>query len=232
MSPPQMGAAGNGDQAAGAPATPAKTGRSAPVGRPIISTGAALIASALIVMMGIGFCTTRMIPSFRARNETKVSHEMVVSQIRAVAKLVSSEATVRDVVTYENTWYGSTKHSLVVVTGKLTAGIDLKDSSEVSIDHAAKKIRITIPPARLLGVEVLEMKTYDERGGLWNPFKPADRDAIQRRVRAQLSAAGQQTELLRHANDSAAEMLRMLLAKDGYTVDVHTRGTPRGPFLN
>ncbi len=199
---------------------------------PLIGTGAAIVFAVLLIVLGVGYCGSRMMPGSFGRNETSVSHDVVVSQLRAVAKLVSSEATVRDVVTYENTWYGSTKRSLVVVTGKLTAGIDLGDSSDVSIDHKAKKIRIVIPPAKLMGVEVLDMKTYDERGGLWNPFRPSDRDAIQRQVRAQLGAAGQQTALLRHANDSAAEMLRLLLSKDGYTVEVVTRGAPVGPFVN
>ena len=152
--------------------------------------------------------------------------------MRAVAKLVSSEATVRDVVVYQNTWYGSTTRSLVVVTGKLMAGIDLGDNPDVSIDHQKKLITIRIPPAKLIGVEITDMRTYDERGGLWNPFRPEDRDAIQRQARAQLSAAGQQVDLLRHANESAAQMLRMLLAKDGYTVNVITRGTPPGPFVD
>ena len=67
------------------------------------------------------------------------------------------------------------------------------------------------------------MQTYDERGGLWNPFTREDRDAIQRQARTQLLAAGSQLELLRHANESAVEMLRMLFAKDGYTVDVAVR---------
>ena len=213
------------------PATTDTTVREA--GRaPLISTGAAIVFGVLIIVLGVGYCGTRMIPGPFGKNESNVSHDVVVSQLRAVAKLVSSEATVRDVVTYENTWYGSTKRSLVVVTGKLTAGIDMGDSSDVTIDHKAKKIHIVIPRAKLLGVEVLDMKTYDERGGLWNPFQPSDRDAIQRQVRAQLAAAGQQTALLRHANDSAAEMLKLLLSKDGYTVEVTTRGTPAGPFAN
>jgi len=199
---------------------------------PYISTGAAIVFSMLVALLAFGYCASRVVPGFGGHNETSVSHDLVVSQLRAVAKLVSSEATVRDVVTYENTWYGSTKRSLVVVTGRLTAGIDLGDRPDVSIDGRSKRIRIVIPPAKLIGVEVLDMKTYDESGGLWNPFKPSDRDAIQRQVRAQLSAAGQQTELLRHANTSAAEMLRLLLSKDGYTVEVTTRGTPPGPFVN
>jgi len=190
------------------------------------------VLGCVLMLLGMGYCASRVVPGFSSRNETSVSHDVVVSQLRAVAKLVSSEATVRDVVTYENTWYGSTKRSLVVVTGRLTAGIDLGDSSDVRIDHKAKKISIVIPPAKLMGVEVLDMKTYDERGGLWNPFRPSDRDAIQRQVRAQLMAAGQQTELLRHANTSAIQMLQLLLAKDGYSVEVTTRGTPPGPFVN
>lgn len=203
-----------------------------PHNRPFLSTGAAIVAAALIVVLGVAYCGTRGVAGMLGRNTTNVTHDVVVSQMRAVAKFVSTEATVRDVVVYENTWYGSTKRSLVVVTGRLMAGIDLGDKPDVSIDHRKKSISITIPPAKLIGVEITDMRTYDERGGLWNPFKPSDRDAIQRLARAQLSAAGRETGLLRHANESAAEMLRLLLAKDGYTVNVTTRGTPAGPFVD
>jgi hypothetical protein len=194
--------------------------------RRIFGVGAVLAAFALLVLIGFGYCASRLTPGalLRSRDTTTVTHDVVIQQIRAVAKLVSSEATVRDVIVYENTWYGSTKRSLVVVTGRLLAGIDLRDNPDVTIDHQNKLITIRIPPAKLIAVEIKDMKTYDERGGLWNPFTPEDRDAIQRQARTQLLAAGGQLELLRHANDSAVEMLRMLLAKDGYTVDAGIRG--------
>jgi hypothetical protein len=112
------------------------------------------------------------------------------------------------------------------------AGIDLGDKPDVSIDHDKKLITLRIPPAKLIGVEITDMRTYDERGGLWNPFTPSDRDAIQRQAREQLTAAGRETGLLRHANESAAQMLRLILARDGYTVEVITRGTPSGPFVD
>ncbi len=181
--------------------------------------------TALLILLGLGYCASRLTPSaLLGRNETNITHDIVVQQIKAVAKLVSSEASVRDVIVYENTWYGSTKRSLVVVTGRLLAGIDLRDSPDVSIDHAKKEITIRIPSARLIAVEIRDMQTYDERGGLWNPFTREDRDAIQRQARAKLTAAGAQLELIRHANESAVELLRLLLAKDGYTVDAALRG--------
>jgi hypothetical protein len=195
--------------------------------RRIFGAGAALALVALLVLIGFGYCASRLTPGafLGSRDTTTVTHEVVIQQIRAVAKLVSSEATVRDVIVYENTWYGSTKRSLVVVTGRLLAGIDLRDNPDVTIDHPNKRITIRIPPAKLIAVEIKDMRTYDERGGLWNPFTREDRDAIQRQARTQLLAAGGQLELLRHANDSALEMLRMLLAKDGYIVDAAVRGS-------
>ncbi len=190
----------------------------------LVGPGVLLVAVALLILVGFGYCASRLVPgAVFGRNETNITHDVVVDQIKAVAKLVSSEATVRDVVVYENTWYGSTKRSLVVVTGRLLAGIDLRDNPDVIIDHERRKITIRIPPAKLIAVEIRDMQTYDERGGLWNPFTREDRDAIQRQARVQLTAAGGQMALLRHANESAVELLQLLLAKDGYTVDVSVR---------
>jgi hypothetical protein len=212
-------------------ATPEHQPRRRKRSRPIFGPGTLILAAFLMIILGVGYCASRLTFGLLPRNETRVTHDMVVSEMRAVAKLVSSEATVRDVVVYENTWYGSTKRSLVVVTGKVLAGIDL-DSTDVKIDHKARRIVLRIPPAKLMGVEVLDMKTYDESGGLWNPFRPSDRDAIQRQVHSQLVAAGEKLDILRHANESAILILRTLLAKDGYTVDVSVKGTPTRPFLD
>ena len=203
-----------------------KTVTIVPTPRRVLGPGVVLVIVALLLLMAVGYCATRLsTSSLLGRSAPTITHDIVVEQVRTVAKLVSSEATVRDVIAYQNTWYGSTKRSLVVVTGRLLAGIDLRDNPDVRIDNANRKITIRIPPAKLIAVEIRDMRTYDERGGLWNPFTPEDRDAIQRQARAQLLAAGSQLELLRHANDSAVEMLRMLLAKDGYTVDVAVRGS-------
>ncbi|MGH7603419.1 MAG: DUF4230 domain-containing protein [Gemmatimonadaceae bacterium] len=200
------------------------TSDAVPRPRRFVGIGVALVVVALLIVIAFGYCATRVVQGgLLGRNTTNITHDVVVQQVRAVAKLVSSEATVRDVVVYQNTWYGSTKRSLVVVSGRLLAGIDLRDSPDVSIDNAQRRITIRIPKAKLIAVEITDMRTYDESGGLWNPFTPEDRDAIQRQARAQLTAAGNQMDLLRHANESAVELLRMLLAKDGYTVDAAVR---------
>src|SRR5688500_3515950 len=128
-------------------------------------------ATALILGIGLQQCAT--IGGFLTgrKNTTTVTHELVVERVRNVAKLVSAEATVRDVLVYRNTWYGSTKQSLVVVTARLLAGIDLEAGSDVRIEDEARRIDIALPHASMLAVEVTDMRTYDEQRGLWNPFR-------------------------------------------------------------
>lgn len=154
------------------------------------------------------------------RSTTTLDHGVVVEQTRAVARLVTSETALRDVVVYENRVLGSTKRSLVVVTGKVLSGFDLDRGTEVRLDHEAKAVHVLLPPASVLAVEVTELKTYDEQRGLWNPFRPADRDAIFRLAREQLVRSAGEVELARHAEESARRLLQALISVDDYTTEV------------
>jgi len=149
-----------------------------------------------------------------------ITQQLVVDRLQSVAKLVATEMTLRDVVVYEQTRYGSKKRALLVVTGRVAAGIDLEHGAEVRIDSAARSITVTLPPAQVLSIDVLDVTTYDERAGLLNPFRPEDRDAIQRMVRAQLGTAARNSGILTHADQSAVRVLTELLGKDGYKVEV------------
>ena len=154
------------------------------------------------------------------RSEAVMSQEFVVQQLKEVAKLVSSEMTLRDVITYEQTQFRSTKRTLLVVTARVSAGIDLRHDTDIHIDSAAKRIIVSLPPAQIMGVDVVNMTTYDEHAGLWNPFTAEDRDVIQGRVRAQFLTAARQSGILQHADESAHRVLTELLTRDGYTVEI------------
>ena len=182
-----------------------------------------LIVIALVVAAALGFLlirtTATAVGALGRPAPPKISHEMVVERLREVAKLVASEMTLRDVVVYEQTRLRSTKRSLLVVTGRVSAGINL-GTAQVQIDSAAKVITVTLPPAQVIGVDVTNVTTYDESAGLWNPFTSDDRDEIQRRIRVQLRQTAQQSGILEHADQAAAKALKDLLGRDGYTVNV------------
>jgi hypothetical protein len=198
---------------------------------------AAVVISLLLLggaLLLIGLAVQRFVPLTHnllpGRGETTVTHGVVVERIRAVAQLVTSETTVRDVVVYENRRLGSTKRSLVVVTGKVMAGIDLDSGTGVEIDQREHQVHVVLPPAKVLSVEVTQLRTYDERSGLWNPFRPADRDTIYFLARQQLISAAGELGVTAHAEESARRLLDALIHPDGYTVDV-TFGAAAGPTV-
>jgi hypothetical protein len=185
---------------------------------------AILAVAALVVFVWLGGrisnAAGRLLPG---RSATTLDHAVVVERTQAVARLVTSETTVRDVVVYQNRLLGSTKRSLVVVTGKVLSGFDLDRGTEVKVDHEAKVVQVVLPPAAVLAVEVTELKTYDEQRGLWNPFRPADRDTIFRLAREQLVKSAGEIELTRHTEESARRLLQALVSADGYTTAVAFR---------
>ena len=166
---------------------------------------------------------------FGRRAEPRITQELVVERLREVAKLVATEMTLRDVVTYEQTQFRSTKRTLLVVTARVSAGIDLRASTNVSIDSVAKRITISLPPSQILSVDVVNVRTYDERAGLWNAFDAEDRDVIQRRIRMQLMETARQSGILEHADQGAARALTELLARDGFTVEIKRPPVVRAP---
>lgn len=181
-------------------------------------------AALFLVIAGVGVAMQRQARALGGmlgpRGGTVVTQAMVVERMQAVAKLVTSETMVRDVVTYENTWYGSTKRSLVVVSGKINAGVNLDRGTAVAVDDKAKTITLTLPKAEILGIEITDMRTYDERGGLWNPFTPQDRDAIIRLARGQLGRSAYDMKILEHAEASAKTLLEGMFSTGGYSARV------------
>jgi hypothetical protein len=153
-------------------------------------------------------------------SQTQVTQSVVVQQVEKVAKLVSSETTLRDVVVYENTWYGSTKKALVVVTGRILAGLNLDKGSEVAIDDQAKRITITLPHAEVLAIEITGLETYDEQRGFWNSFTPSDHDAIYKLARQKFVQTGSELKSAETAEKNAGELLQNMFSRDGYSVEI------------
>ena len=96
----------------------------------------------------------------------------------------------------------------------------------MDIDERARQVHVVLPPAKVLGVEVTQLRTYDERNGLWNPFRPADRDTIYYLARQQLVSAAGELGVTAHAEESARRLLGALIHADGYTVEVTFGGGP------
>jgi Kef-type K+ transport system membrane component KefB len=185
------------------------------------AVGLALVA--VLMAFAVWFIAARLTGVVSNANRSQVTQSVVVQRVEKVAKLVSTETTLRDVVVYENTWYGSTKKALVVVTGKVMAGINLDRGRDVQINDQNKLITITLPRPEVLAIEITDLQTYDEQRGWWNPFTSADHDAIYKLARDKFAESGNELKLTETARESASELLENMFATDGYRVEVTYR---------
>jgi hypothetical protein len=183
--------------------------------------------AAAAVVVGLVFAWRQHAPlrGWAGGGSTRIDQATILERLHSVANLVTTEVALRDVVTYRNTRLGSTKRALVVVTGKALVGFDLTQA-RARVDHPGRLIEITLPRASLVSVDVAQLKTYDESRGLWNPFRPADRDTIYQLARQQLGTAAQELEVREHAETGARNVLAALFASSGYRVRVEFE-----PFL-
>ena len=197
---------------------------------PVIASLLLLVGALLLIGMAIRHLVPLARKALPGAGKTTVTQGVVVEQMRAVAKLVTSETSVRDVVVYNNRRLGSTKRSLVVVTGTILSGIDLDRGTQVDVDNGARRVRIVLPHAQVIAVEVKQLQTYDERSGLWNPFRPEDRDTIYQLARDQLVSAAGELGTTTHAEESARRLLDAMIHADGYAVDISFgRRAPAAP---
>ena len=180
----------------------------------------AVPAVVLLAGIGLGVTVARGAGLSFFSSHTTIDQSVVIQRLETVAKLITTEAMVRDVVTYQNTWMGSTKRSLVIVTGKTLVGFDLRVRPRVTVRQGDKHIILVFPHARLLGVDIVELRTYDESRGIWNPFHPADRDTIFQLARRQLASAAENLAVIEHAEQGARKLLIGLFAPEGYSVEV------------
>ena len=184
---------------------------------------AGLALGGVLLSVVIWFIAARLYSFASNANRSQVTESVIVERVDKVAKLVSSETTLRDVVVYENTWYGSTKKALVVVTGKVLAGINMDRGSDVQISDQTHQINISLPRPEVLAVEITDIKTYDEQRGWWNPFTAADHDAIYKLAREKFAQSGNELKITETAQQSATELLQNMFATDGYRVVVTYR---------
>lgn len=180
-----------------------------------------LLVAGLVVGVVVMRAADGLLPASRT---TTINQSVVVQRLESVAKLVTAEAMLRDVVTYRQTWLGSTKRTLVIVTGKAMVGVDLRVRPRITVNESDKRVALVFPRAQILGIDITDLRTYDEQRGLWNPFHPADRDSIFQLARVQLAHAAQDLAVLDYAERSARLLMQGLFTAEGWTVDVTFEG--------
>lgn len=155
----------------------------------------------------------------------EIRTETVVAQIRRIAKLATVEAHEAQIVKVDESmpvlrFFESRKNALLLVKGRVVAGVDLEKARIDVLDEGGQKtLRVALPEAEIVAVDP-EVEFYSETAGWWNPITPEDRSAWVKLAREELLKAAEKSKVKERARRHAETLIEGVGVSLGYRVEI------------
>jgi hypothetical protein len=191
-----------------------------------------MMLAVLAVGAGVGVAAVMM--AARARREARAEDLVIVDGIREVCKVATIEISLADYArrTVPKTIdlpFTHEPEAFLFYSGVVAAGFDVcDDAARIDVDHAARAIRVTLPPPRILSLDIKRFETINESSGFLNAISPADRNGWYGDARDALTRAALAQGVLPRAEAHARELLTDFVTRWGYRLTLTVGQSPSG----
>jgi hypothetical protein len=176
-------------------------------------------ASLIAVMLVTGLMVAQ-----RTRRQIHSEELEILQGVRKVCKLSTVELTLADYAkkTVPKTIdlpFTKEPVAYLFYSGIVSAGFDVCEGpAEINVNHATRVVRISLPPARILSIDILRFETVNEESGFLNAIEPADRNHWYTEARAALERGALAGGALERAQAHARELFAGFVERHGYTL--------------
>jgi hypothetical protein len=175
---------------------------------------------ALIVLI---FLTGGLV-AYRGRREARAEELQIVTGVRRVCKLATVEVSLADyakktVPKSVDLPFTKEPEAYLFYAGIVSAGFDICDApAGIVVNHAERQVRITLPPPRILSIDIVRFETINESSGFLNAISPEDRNRWYGEARSALERGALAQGALDRAQIHAEELFEAFVARHGYTL--------------
>jgi hypothetical protein len=154
----------------------------------------------------------------------------ILQSVRKVCKLATVEVSLADYSRRSlprklNLPFTQPPEAFLFYAGVISAGFDVCDEpSRIKIDHSKRVVEMTLPPPRVLSLDIKRFEIINERSGLLNTIGPADRNQWYQDARDSLKAGALGSGILAKAESHARELLGSFIERWGYTLTLSFDG--------
>jgi hypothetical protein len=162
--------------------------------------------------------------AFRARREARAEELQILTGVRRVCKLATVEVSLADyakktVPKSVDLPFTKEPEAYLFYAGIVSAGFDICDApAGIVVDHAERQVRITLPPPRILSIDIVRFETINEQSGFLNAISPEDRNRWYGEARSALERGALAQGALDRAQIHAEELFEAFVARHGYTL--------------
>ena len=172
----------------------------------------------LLILLGAAamfFSGFKVSESIHSMTETKKIEEsqVLIEQIRQVAKFIVTENYVSEIFTYKDYWPydfpGFRKKAMIRVNAKVSMGYDLSNMS-IEADEDSKTLVISlIPEAEILSIDH-DLQYYDISEGVFNTFTEQDFNNMQERAEEIIRLKVEEGALYESAEKQGKDLLEAI----------------------
>ena len=176
-------------------------------------------ASLIAVMLVTGVMVAQ-----RNRRQIRSEEVEILQGVRKVCKLSTIELSLADYVKKivpKTIDLPLTKEPVAYLfySGIVSAGFDVCEGpAEIVVQRATREVRVSLPPPRILSVDVLRFETINEESGFLNAIAPADRNRWFSEARAALERGALAGGALERAQAHARELCPGFVQRYGYSL--------------
>lgn len=196
------------------------------MGKRMLIVGVAAVA---LVAAGVGFTVVR----WQAERELRRRSHTFAEAVRRVTKLATVEMDVSNWQLRSDSKqllgflpFRCEKTVAVFYRGKVAAGFDVAPQTaaglRVNVDQTNRKVRIELPPARILYTDVPAPDLVVADGSICNKLTPEDYTRLHTEARAAVEREAVNAGVLTRAETHARELLTEVARPLGYEVQVAT----------
>jgi hypothetical protein len=173
--------------------------------------------------------------AYRGRREARAEELQILQGVRRVCKLATVEMSLADyakktVPKAVDLPFTKEPEAYLFYAGIVSAGFDICDvPAGIVVNHAERQVRITLPPPRILSVDIQRFETINESSGFLNVIAPEDRNRWYTEARTALEKGALAQGALDRAQIHAEELFEAFVARHGYTLIIGSGPARHGP---
>jgi hypothetical protein len=162
--------------------------------------------------------------AYRARREAKAEEVQILQGVRRVCKLATVEMSLADyakktVPKSVDLPFTKEPQAFLFYAGIVSAGFDICDMpAGIAVNHAERQVRLTLPPPRILSIDIQRFETINEESGFLNQISLEDRNRWYAEARSALERGALAQGALDRAQIHAEELFEAFVARHGYTL--------------
>lgn len=180
-----------------------------------------LIVLGIVAVFALGVFVTRYMYETR-KIEVQENSDVVLEQIKTVAKLISVEGYFSEIYDYQDywgyDWSWFRKKALVRVKAKVSVGYDLGQMKIDALPEEKTIVVSNLPKPEILSIDH-DLDYYDISEGTFNSFTEADYNRINTNAKKYIEARAKESNLIKTAEEEgnqALELMRFIAESAGW----------------